>query len=436
MKTFATLLLLFLAFTPVRAGACEILGSDGHPAPPQSDLLFVTLSAHSRCPKDVRELKSQFSMQGAQFVPAMVANRGFNNPSAGSFSFFEKVVGIAGEGEVFFGHFTARSDGEVRLDQVPARNKLMIELIAWDSKKGYYNFYELIGADSERTQWLYRGDSADILNDNRYLHLDPPTGEKKFGSTLRCSACHVSGGPIMKELAPPHNDWWTSARPLPVPGSSIEVNSWMSQLTDASTFASGVRTGILKLEASANYQKLKSSHTVQEQLRPLFCEQEINLESNLNFDGEVQIPSAFFVNPILGLVNFAMPRAQYETLLKSYRLAFPETQQADADHAWLTPVKGFSDLVAIQTLILKGLVSVEYVRAALAYDKTNPVFSKSRCALLKSLPSTIPIFEGVHQDAFAKLLAVRKAIFESEISQNPRGQILEPGFRVIFPEAR
>jgi hypothetical protein len=28
---------------------------------------------------------------------------------------------------------------------------------------------------------------------------------------------------------------------------------------------------------------------------------------------------------------------------------------------------------------------------------------------------------------------VRKAAFASEISKNPRGQILEPGFRVIFP---
>jgi hypothetical protein len=33
---------------------------------------------------------------------------------------------------------------------------------------------------------------------------------------------------------------------------------------------------------------------------------------------------------------------------------------------------------------------------------------------------------------FEKLTLQRKAVFESEISKNPLGQILEPGFRVIF----
>jgi hypothetical protein len=34
---------------------------------------------------------------------------------------------------------------------------------------------------------------------------------------------------------------------------------------------------------------------------------------------------------------------------------------------------------------------------------------------------------------FKKLLKVRKDVSLSEISQNPLGQILEPGFRLIFP---
>ncbi len=34
---------------------------------------------------------------------------------------------------------------------------------------------------------------------------------------------------------------------------------------------------------------------------------------------------------------------------------------------------------------------------------------------------------------FKNLIAGRQAVFNAEISKNPRGQILEPGFRVIFP---
>lgn len=414
---------------------CAILDSNGAPAPVQADLLYTTLVTATQCPGDVRELKAQFSRRGAEFRPAMVANRGFHNPSAGSFSFFEKVAGIADEGEIFFGHFTTLKNGELALDQKPSRGKLLIELIAWDALKGYYNFYELIGTGPEQAQWFYRGDSADILKDNRYLHLEPSPGEKKFGSRLRCSACHVSGGPIMKELASPHNDWWTFRRPLPMGPSTPEVKTWLSQLVDADDFASAVKAGMMKLEASPNYQKQKSAQTLQERLRPLFCEQEINLESDSEVFGDVFIPSGFFVNPLVGTAAFAMSRNNYEDLLRTHRLNFPETRRADADHAWLTPVKGFSDLLAIQTLIKKGVVTAEYARDVLRHDQTNPIFSTSRCALLKNVPKEIPVVAEVHEEVFEKLLKVRRAVFESEISQNPRGQILEPGFRVIFPEA-
>ena len=48
-------------------------------------------------------------------------------------------------GELFFGHFTDAVNGVLVLDQKPAPNKLLIELIAWDQQKKFYNFYELIG---------------------------------------------------------------------------------------------------------------------------------------------------------------------------------------------------------------------------------------------------------------------------------------------------
>lgn len=432
-----------ISFSPLTRG-CEILVEDASRAPVQSDLLYQTLTQAALCPQDVRELKALLAQKGASFSPAMVANRGAHNPRLGSFSFFETVESIAGRGEVFFGHFTNAHRGSLEPSQEGAVGQLMIELIAWDPQKGYFNFYELIGGagpDQKHNQWLYRGDSKDILLDNRYLHLDPPAAEKKFGSRLRCSGCHTSGGPIMKELAYPHNDWWTAENPLSLGPNkpTPEVQSWMANLIDAGEFASRVKTGIHKLEASPNYQALKSARTLQEQLRPLFCDQEINIESSPQDTGLIQIPSAFFLNPLLGSTKLTMNRADYERQLSANGLIFPETTRRDAAHAWLTPVKGYSDLLAIQSLIHSGRVSASFAINVLSFDRTNPIFSKKRCALLKNLGAALPDEEGEKVDRttdwFAKLLRIRRGVFESEISKNPRGQILEPGFRVIFPEA-
>ncbi len=171
-------------------------------------------------------------------------------------------------------------------------------------------------------------------------------------------------------------------------------------------------------------------------------------------------------------------------MLNENNLLFPENNDIDADHGWLTPVKGYSDQLAIRTLIKNGVVDEEFVFDILAIDFRTPAFSKQRCELLQLIPSgqsqnwkakfaenlrksglagasealenlfdpkrtkafhksSVDIYMGAisselgqkkfHSLAFSRLLNVRSAVFKGEISQNPLGQILEPGFRVIFP---
>src|SRR5215475_14588892 len=74
------------------------------------------------------------------------------------------------------------------------------------------------------------------------------------------------------------------------------------------------------------------------------------------------------------------------TALESMRSELPGNKRADADHAWLTPVKAHSDMVAVDALIEQGVVDKDFVTAVLAVDFTNPVFSKIRCGLLKLVP--------------------------------------------------
>jgi hypothetical protein len=157
------------------------------------------------------------------------------------------------------------------------------------------------------------------------------------------------------------------------------------------------------------------------------------------------------VNPLLREESIKISRYEYENLMRKYGLKFPETRETDSDHAWLTPVKGYSDLLAIQRLIKNQIVSANFVKTVLQIEEASPLFSRRRCDLLKRLPKqsednwerkfleglSDEVFKATSTDtelAFIKLMKLRKAVYKSEISQNPKGQILEPGFRVIFPE--
>lgn len=491
MSRARSALLIPVLFLSCSAGAaCVIRNTDRTTTSPKSDALYAVLSTATDCPTSVQGMKAMLTTAGLRPQPYLVANRGRHNPGEGSFSFFETVSGgkarVAPD-EFYFGHFTGKNGNRVSLDQAPAPGKLLIELILWDRIKRLYNFYEMIGT-ATAAEWFYRGDSADILADNRFVYRSPAPGAPKFGDRLRCSACHSSGGPILKELAPPHNDWWSRARPLPFGPNSPdpEMRSLLGQLEDTDHLAAAVRSGMQRLETSPAYQGARSRLSLQEQLRPLFCENEINLESDLRPAGAgavVRVPTAFLANPLLtgpDVAPIVLPSATCASQLRARGLRFPETDRADADHAWLAPVKGRSDLLAIRSLVRRGVIDAEFAADVLAVDFRTPLFSSKRCELLRLLPETVsagwpslfrarlsastregasellahltdPALTAIrHRERalaaldevrkrstdpalFDRLLWARQAVFQSEISRNPRGQILEPGFRVIFP---
>jgi hypothetical protein len=485
---------------------CLVQDSKGQPASPKGDFLYRFLSQQKNCPQNVLELKALLLADGLRVRPAMVANRGFHNSSQGSFSFFERGVGESrslgmklGNADFYFGHFTQAEGQELALAQSEG---LMIELILWDFDKGTYNFYELIGT-GEKRQWFYRGDSFDIFEDNRLLHLQKDPSRPVFGQRLRCSGCHASGGPIMKELQEPHNDWWRGERALPLFGlkPQAEVVSILNELDDAAVLAAAVREGIDRLERDPRIRAVKSGksslpsgrrYSFREALRPLFATVEINLESDSatadKMGDTIQIPAASRRDPRLALAPLQLPRGLYDAELDRRNLHFPETDRRDADHAWLTPVKSYSDRVAIDVLIEEGWVSEKFVLAVLAIDADQPLFSPMRMSLLKfvalesangqelfiaemkrvaregstleqagaksflgnwekssealrqesaqamrALQAHVSTGAGV-SESVDRLIKDRRSVLESEISKNPRGQILEPGFRVIFPE--
>ena len=475
-------------------GPCVVAGDS---ATLNGDYLFKVLTGPGACPKDVFDLRQKIVADGMILKPTMVGNRGFHNSAGGSFSFFEMVEGVSEltafrvrPGDFIFGHFTGvDNQGQIGLNQEASSGNLMIELIVWDEAKGMFNFYEMIGA-GDRGRWFYRGDSANIMADITLLHRQPNPAQPQFGRHLRCSGCHTNGGPIMKELSAPHNDWWRDSRRLPLGPNQPDaaVTGIMNNLVDADILAASVRSGMERLRASPNYNRVVQSLSLQERLRPLFCAVEINIASDQSPGDSnavpVVVPAAFFLNSLLGTRSLTVDRSKYTTGLQTAGSRFPESGQLDADHAWLTPVKAESDTALIQDLVASGIVDNEFVADVLAVDMTHPVLSPKRCGLLKLLPvqfqvnwqseflSNLQATTSVsarelaqnlnaseHTVAFhqaraaaylnacqekltqqesvsslVRLLAQRRAeVFAAEISKNPLGQIFEPGFRVIFP---
>lgn len=466
------LMSLFLSLNTAYA-ACEIKGGER-----SNDYLSHLLKHEASCPKSVQELNRLLQTDGIRKRPTMVANRGFHNPQLGSFSIFETLKGRSQQlgrdiapSHFYFGHFTNLKQGRVGLDQENAKGKLLIEAIAWDFSKRQYNFYELIGGDQGPT-WHYRGDTMTALRDNRNLKLGLATP-----SAMRCSACHNSGGPIMKELEAPHNDWWTRKRGLPLGPNipSSELSAYMTHFKEAKEFAVDVTAGMDLLQKSSLDQRL----SLREQLRPLFCTTEINLVSDikpLENSTSMQIPSTIFVDPLLlDKEFFTLSKSQYVSLLRANGSRFPETNNIDADHGFLAPVRARVMHDKVKALINRRIIDDEFAKDVLSIDFKTPLFSSKRCDLLKLVPSggdwrkgfsvNLAASENLHAKELLiklrqmdgsshvkqakdylksltlpamvnKLNVIRKSVLAEEISKNPRGQILEPGFRIIFPEFR
>jgi hypothetical protein len=132
---------------------CVIRTSDGKPIA-NNDPLARFLTASAACPANVFEFRSQLTAAGAKLRPTLVANRGFhnprNNPKSVQMMLFEIVSGRLDalgieikDAEFFFGHFITTNGTSLKAGQ-----GVFIELIAWDSTKEVFNFYELTEDDS------------------------------------------------------------------------------------------------------------------------------------------------------------------------------------------------------------------------------------------------------------------------------------------------
>jgi hypothetical protein len=396
-----------------------------------NDALYKLLTAQRRCPGNALEFRDLVLKTGLNLKPAMVANRGFHNPlPQGSFSFFEAVIGAYGGqtlvlGDWFFGHFTAASNDNTALtnimspQQAATPDNLLLETLIWDPVKQVFNFYEIRG-NGEGGVWFYRGDSNDIVADIKNLHraydpsqpifMGPLNAGRATMPRLRCSGCHMNGGPVMKELKTPHDSWWRTERPLDFGALRIayELKPIIENVVTADEFSQWIKAGDEKLFSSAPYWKKRSALPLQEQLRPIFCEQEVNLESDLEpLEGPsmtIAAPVGAFIDQRLvpDVPSVTINKLLYVNALKLFNAQFFDYQsgnfpnsvqpvnQIDADHAFEVPVKAHSDMLLAQKMIASGLIDEKFLYDVISIDMTRPMFSPARCSMLQLVPGSAP----------------------------------------------
>lgn len=118
----AILNMLAIIFSQNIDAACSLTHSSGQTIRRTEDVLGRLLLSDAPCPQNVFALRQLLKNSGVTLQTTLVANRGFHNPTLGSFSIFEMALGelkihdahwaIQG-GDFFFGHFTAIGPGVI-----------------------------------------------------------------------------------------------------------------------------------------------------------------------------------------------------------------------------------------------------------------------------------------------------------------------------------
>lgn len=424
-----------------------------------------------------------------------VANRGACNTNSGSFSIFGDVGP-----DLSFGVFVEANQRDELTLQEGFDTRLLVEVIAKDQTTGLKNFWELIG-EKTHAKWYYRGNSLDVLADIETINMGPKT-QAVFGKRLRCSGCHTGGDLVMKELFP-YNDWRVDELPArPKHHLSPKVQTLFEQVRSAHHLAELVTTSL------RDYVKVleeKSPESTAQWMRSVLAPLEMNLASDivpfkerLRTGQDVEIPSAFFVDPLLTGAQepIRVPVKVYEKALEEVGSSFAANETpglSETQHAFLVPVRSRFDRLRVESMVERGLLDAELLADFLAVDWQKNLYSSWRLQLMSFIPKqwetsqelqrlleeksrdkklSLAAFELMHNiDApsrtadfhrakalvyLAELRAEakdkervkgwlrmarqrRQEIQDAETSSNPRGSILEgglgeSGFRRIFPQ--
>jgi hypothetical protein len=287
-----------------------------------------------------------------------------------------------------------------------------LEVLSWDGSHATYNYYKMQGGT-----WRLRNRSIDLVT------------EDEATLSSGCLACHVNGGPIMKEFCFPWNHWHSfafKARYL-TPGSPLTWSIANDPLLqprpgEAQEFEQIIASSLSRFTSSLIDERLSvaadGSVTVaglRDLVDSLYMPTQLNLVSSPAISGldgggltdrnpePMQIPDSFFVS-VMQMRDIDLPIFQgqplvtgvfapgvlgvslgeYEDLLQTFAIDTRCMPGPDTVFAWFGPEPSEFDRRMVERLTRRGVIDRELVAATLAVDVGEPLFSESRASFARA----------------------------------------------------
>jgi hypothetical protein len=270
----------------------------------------------------------------------------------------------------------------------PSLPQEQTEMVGFDKTAGVFNFYV---RESKENRFVFMGSSEDGIKQG-YKCDDNGACEPVAAKDARCWACHEGGGLNMKELNSPWDSWNLNTG---MPGNDAIIKKFGKQLGRAET---GIELEGRVSGGNTTWNKKRieilKDKGAEEVLRPLFCTVSINLQSAGGANNLSNIPGNFYVSDTFG-GNVAIDNGLYQAQIKangqkitdgSRTLQGKNGAVTDTQSAFRYPEKSFIDVNYIQQLVQAKIVDDDFVKDVLSIDLTRPVFSKTRCDLVKKAP--------------------------------------------------
>lgn len=291
---------------------------------------------------------------------------------------------------------------------------IFLQVFAWDPRSTAYNFYE-----RRSGAWCWAGNSWDAL--------EPDTrGNGPFDS-------HVNGGPVMKELKAPWMHWHSQSAivrdEILAPGDPLRDEPLYRDRVGAERLEPFVRAGIVRWNKARFEKRTIEGHLTRgpEFFRQVLSTTTVNFATSLQESrvlepgDSLRLPRTLFLHSDamfstlqLGIA-FPTPKVdatlyleclqRYEVAVRDEQFSFP----GDTHFAFQTPEPAFEDLVVLQELLARGVVSRKCAAALFMVDFPNPIFSPRREKLLNYVPDELALGNGGGLDPVF-VAAVRAAL--------------------------
>jgi hypothetical protein len=296
---------------------------------------------------------------------------------------------------------------------------IFLQVVGWDAISGAFQFYE-----RRHGAWVWAGSSWDALEDDA-------RGQGPFDS-------HVNGALNMKELKQPWMHWHSMAAQIRdralKPGDPLLAEPLWTDRQGAELFEIDVaRPGIRRWTAARSERSIAGGRLTR---LPTFMRQvlettTINLVSSpesfasLGSVSKVRLPVTFFVaaDALFDVIGLGpdvqiptVPSEVYREVVRRFDVHLQERTHrvsGDGHFVFAVPEPAFEDVVVLELLVDKGVLSRRLAASLLMVDFTNPVFSAQRAALMAYVPASAAVDDP---DAF-------EADYVGAVERSPRANV-------------